>query len=211
ALQGGRLRIYLAVTFGVITAAVGATLARGELNLHVDASGVPFHKWGVVLLIAAGVVTVLLTRSRLVAVCALGTVGAGVALIFVLYGAPDVAITQLMVDILVVAILALVLPRLPRFGKTTAPTARFRPASAVIAVAFGVVMAVLALGVASTGVDRQITEFYEARSVPEAYGRNIVNVILVDFRAFDTLGEIVVLGAAGLAAWALLTSMRREP
>ncbi len=210
-LQTGRLRTYLASSFAVIAATLAYVLLRNGLPpLDLDASGVPFHKWGVVALIAAGVVTVLLAKTRLVAVCALGLVGAGVALIFVLYGAPDVAITQLMVDILVVAILGLVLPRLPRYEAADGTKRRFRLVDATIATAFGLVMATLLLGVASVGVDREITAFYEANSVPGALGRNIVNVILVDFRAFDTMGEVVVLAVAGLAAWALLARPKED-
>ena len=208
-LQGGRLRTYLASCFTVLSVALGYALLRdGVPAFEADPSGVPFHKWGIVLLIAAGVVTVIVSASRLVAVCALGLVGAGVALIFVLYGAPDVAITQLMVDILIVAILGLVLPRLPRLRPNKSVKPAFRPLDAAIAAVFGTVMALLLLGVAAVGVDREITRYYEAQSVPEAFGRNIVNVILVDFRAFDTMGEIVVLAAAGLAIWALLARRR---
>jgi multicomponent Na+:H+ antiporter subunit A len=210
-LQSGRLRMYLAVTLTALTASVGYALVRhGGPSLRIDLEGVPFPKWGVVLLVAVGVVAVLAAKTRLVAVCALGLVGAGVALVFVLYGAPDVAITQLMVDILVVTILALVLPRLPRFRPADGTKRRFRPLDAAIAASFGLVMAVLLLGVASVGVDREITRYYELHGVPDAYGRNLVNVILVDFRAFDTLGEIVVLSIAGLAVWALLARRGRD-
>jgi multicomponent Na+:H+ antiporter subunit A len=210
-LQGGRLRVYLAVIFAALTAAVGYALFRqGFPSLQITRGDVPFPKWGVVLLVGAGVIVVLAARTRLVAVCALGLIGAGIALIFVLYGAPDVAITQLMVDILVVTILTLVLLRLPRFRLTEGQTRRFRGRDAVIATAFGLVMAVLVLGVTSGTVDREITQYYETHSVPDAYGRNLVNVILVDFRAFDTLGEIVVLALAGLGVWALLARRRRD-
>ncbi len=211
ALQGGRLRVYLAVTFSVLTVTVGyALFRRGAPTIHADLANVPFPKWGVVLLVAGGIALVLLAKTRLVAICALGLVGAGAALIFVLYGAPDVAITQLMVDILVVAILGLVVPRLPRFRREDGARRRFRPVDALIATAFGTVMAVLVLGVSSVGVDREVTRYYESHGVPDAYGRNLVNVILVDFRAFDTLGEVVVLALAGLAVWALLARRGRD-
>jgi multicomponent Na+:H+ antiporter subunit A len=204
-MQPGRLRAYLLVIFATLVAVVGGTwIVRGISLPAVDAPRLSLPTWGVAALVAAGTLTVLVARTRLVAVCALSLVGAGLALIFVVYGQPDVAITQLMVDILVVAILTLVLPRLPRFRGRAHGGARTIARDALIATAVGVLMAALVLAVGTTGFDHSLTEYYEAKSVPEAYGRNIVNVILVDFRALDTLGEIVVLALAGLAAWGLL-------
>jgi multicomponent Na+:H+ antiporter subunit A len=147
---------------------------------------------------------VLRTHSRLVAITALGGIGAGIALVFVLYGAIDVAMTQLFVEILVVIFLAIAMARLPAEGAIP-----FRAGNAMVAVALGVGVTLVQLSVLGTDLDRFMTAFFEERSAPEAFGRNIVNVILVDFRGFDTMGEIAVVVLAAVAAIAALRAGKR--
>ena len=79
---------------------------------------------------------------------------------------------------------------------------------AVLALGTGALMTTLTLSMLSRQLDPSITEFYEASSYIAAHGRNIVNVILVDFRALDTLGEITVVATAGLAGYALIHRRR---
>ena len=78
-----------------------------------------------------------------------------------------------------------------------------------IAVAVGAVVGLILMAVLAAPLDRSITSFFEAASVPEAFGRNIVNVILVDFRALDTFGEVAVVAVAALAAYALIRGTPR--
>ena len=84
----------------------------------------------------------------------------------------------------------------------------FRPGHAVIALSVGAVTTLTLLAVLSAPLDRRLSDYFEAASWPEAYGRNIVNVILVDFRALDTFGEVAVVVVAALAAVALLRQNR---
>ncbi len=205
-LQNGVLRRYLFVVFAAFAATLGAALyATGSFGLPRAFPDLTVADWTVAILTLAGTAMTVLSRSRLAAVCALGVVGIGVALIFVLDGAPDVAITQLMVETLVVILVALVMLRLPRLTQE-GPQVRRR--DAVIAVAAGTVVAAALLAVVTGPIDRSVTNFFEVNSVPEAFGRNIVNVILVDFRALDTLGEIAVVAVAALAAYALIRSSK---
>jgi multicomponent Na+:H+ antiporter subunit A len=155
---------------------------------------------------AMGVVVA--ARSRVLAVCALGVVGAGAALIFLVYGAPDLALTQLLVETLTLIIVAMVLLRLPPLEKPTG-TARARWLDALLAIGTGGLITALTLAVTNGPLDRQLTDFYEMNSYIAAHGRNIVNVILVDFRGLDTLGEITVVATAGLAGFSLLAKRRR--
>ena len=143
-------------------------------------------------------------QSRLTAITALGGVGAGIAIFFVLYGAIDVAMTQLFVEILVVVFLAIAMVRLPPSGAIP-----FRPANAAVAMLLGVTVTLAVLAVLATPLDTYLTAFFEAKSYPEAHGRNVVNVILVDFRGFDTMGEVSVIVVAGIAAIAALKAGRR--
>jgi multicomponent Na+:H+ antiporter subunit A len=202
-LQNGYLRFY------VLTTVVAAALVTAYPLLF--RAGPPAFLWKIDvnpyeaalgILIVLGAVAAVRARSRLAAVAALGVVGYGVALIFMLFAAPDLAMTQFLIETLIVIIFVFVFYRLPRFGQLSSPRARFR--DAVVALIAGGVMTVLVLAATAGEFDPAIQEYYAEYSVPLAHGRNIVNVILVDFRAFDTLGEITVLAVAGIGVYSLL-------
>ena len=204
-IQTGNLQTYMAVIFASFTVLVGATfLLRGGMGsgINYEADGVHPIQWTVLALIAMGAILATITSSRMTAVAALGVVGIGVALIFIMFSAPDVAITQLLVEVLVVVLVALVMLRLPHLPVRSA--SGFRAGHAAIAAAFGILSTLVMIAVLQTPFDRRLTDFFEVASWPEAHGRNIVNVILVDFRATDTFGEIVVVVMAAVGAYALL-------
>ena len=202
-LQNGRMTSYLRNTFVAYAVLVWGAILLGEARWPGLALSGRLIDWALAALIAASVVVVLRTPSRLTAITALGGVGAGIALIFVLYGALDVAMTQLFVEILVVIFLAIAMVRLPSSGVVP-----FRAGNAVVAGVLGLGMTVAVLAVLGTDLDTYLTNYFEAHSAPDAFGRNIVNVILVDFRGFDTMGEIAVVVIAGLAAVAALRAGR---
>jgi multicomponent Na+:H+ antiporter subunit A len=135
---------------------------------------------------------------------AIGLVGYASAILFLFAGAPDVAFTQFMVETVLVVVAAAVLPH---YGK---PSVYREPrlANAALAIAAGIATFILLAQLFSLPVDRSLAEWFAANSLPEAYGRNVVNVILVDFRALDTFGEIAVVAFSALAAWPLLRRMR---
>ncbi len=206
-LQNGSLHFYLAVVVSTVILVVGWPWV-GELT------GVP-GLWpesvdGIALalfvFVAGAVLVVVTARKRLAAIGGLGGVGAGVALIFLLFGAPDIALTQLLVETLTVIFVSLVMLRLPAIEHARRRTIRRRCLDGSLALAGGLLLASLLIGVDSAPLNRGLTSFFEANSYPAAHGRNIVNVILVDFRSFDTLGEIIVVV---LAAWAAVTLIRK--
>lgn len=204
-IQTGSLQTYMAVIFATFTVLVGATfLLKGAMGsgINYDAEGVHPVQWTVLALIAMGAVLATMTSSRMTAVAALGVVGIGVALIFIMFSAPDVAITQLLVEVLVVVLVTLVMLRLPHLPSRA--MSGFRAGHAAIAAAFGLVSTVVMIAVLQSPFNRRLTDFFEVASYPDAHGRNIVNVILVDFRATDTFGEVVVIVIAAVAAYALL-------
>ncbi|WP_422364813.1 putative monovalent cation/H+ antiporter subunit A [Pelagibius sp.] len=208
-LQGGVLRRYLFVTFASMALVLAATfVVTDALRLSFDWSQPLLKHWAVVVLIGAGALMTAVVTSRLAAICALGVVGVGVAMLFVMFGAPDVAITQLLVETLVVVLVAVVMLRLPSLQQETGP--RFRRLDAVLALGVGGVVSAILLSVVSGPMDRRITGYFEDTSVPEAFGRNIVNVILVDFRALDTFGEVAVVVVAALGAYALIRGTKRS-
>ena len=202
-LQNGSLRWYLLFIVGTVTALTGFALtAGGGFAAPAGGSTILLHEAGVAVLILAGAVVAARSQSRLAAITALGVVGYGVALIYVLYGAPDLAMTQFMVETLTVILLLLVFYHLPRFTEFATRPGRFRDLAASLA--GGAIVTALVLTASAQERFRPLTAFFAERSLPEGYGRNIVNVILVDFRSLDTLGEITVLGVAGVGIYALL-------
>ncbi len=208
-LQHGVLRHYLFVIFASFALAVGVTLVvTGAVRWPTAWPDILFKHGAVVVLIATGAIMAAFARSRLTAICALGIVGIGVALFFVMFGAPDVAMTQLLVETLVVVLVAVAMLRLPRLERDVLKHRRWKDGA--LALVVGGVVTLTLLAVTQGPLDRSVTDYYEAASVPEAYGRNIVNVILVDFRALDTFGEVVVVAVAALGAFALLRGVRAK-
>ena len=204
-LQTGSLSHYLTIVMAVLLLAVGSTML--VYGIELDTSGLtPVSALGavIILLMMAAALVVALSASRLLSICALGVIGSGVALLFLIFGAIDVAITQLMVETLFVVLIAAVLLRLPRFPGEAHPGRAGNFRDALISIGAGVVIGLVTFAVATTQPDLAITEFFAENSLTKAYGRNIVNVILVDFRALDTFGEVAVVATAAMAVVALL-------
>ena len=208
-LQSGVLRRYIYITFATVFVGLAGTMyLRGLGAIETDLSDATWYNMALIFLIVGGAIVVMVTASRIAAMAALGVVGIGVAMVFIVFSAPDVAITQLLVETLVVVLVAVALLRLP----TLDPGGRFwRPWDALLAVGMGVVTTLILLAVLAIPLDRRLTDYFEVTSWPEAFGRNIVNVILVDFRALDTFGEVAVVVIAALAAYALLRTTKKIP
>ena len=205
ALQSGSLTRYLRLSLLAMGLLVGAALVLSGGPTEIAVQAPPGVMIVVAALIAVSAAILPFTGKRLLLITALGVTGAGVSLIFALYGAIDVAITQLMVETLVVVIIAVALLKLPPIRlRREAGAVRTRRMNAAIALLLGVASTGAVLTVMEGEIDRSITDYYEQTSAALAHGRNIVNVILVDFRALDTMGEIAVVAIAGLAALALL-------
>lgn len=209
-LQSGYLRYYLLTILVVGVGLAGFTLlgrAHGPevlvtlLRESVDLEAY-FYELALAGLIVIATLSVTLSQSSLGAVVALGIVGYGVALIFLLFGAPDLAMTQFLVESLTVILFVLAFYHLPEFGRFSAT--RERAFDAVVALIAGGVMTVLVLVAVDIQLHPSIAPYFIETALPLAHGRNIVNAILVDFRALDTLGEITVLGIAAIGVYALL-------
>ncbi|MFG6176605.1 monovalent cation/H+ antiporter subunit A [Halomonas sp. THAF12] len=161
---------------------------------------------GAALLIFSGLATAVTHRYRLISLLMLSMVGLLVSLTFARFSAPDLALTQLSVEVVTIILLMLALFFLPQ--KT--PRESSLPRSlrdAALAGALGMTIASLNYAVLTRDIS-SISGFFLDNSVPGGGGHNVVNVILVDFRGFDTLGEITVLAIAGLAIFKLLNRLR---
>jgi multicomponent Na+:H+ antiporter subunit A len=210
ALQNGSLRSYVMMTIVTATALTGtALLVREGLHPTVAWEDTRFYEAGLAVLILLAAFTALRSRSRLAAIAALGVVGYCVALLYLFFGAPDLAMTQVLVDTLTVILFVLVFHHLPHFARLSSSAARVR--DAVIALSFGALMTALVLTTNNVQFHEPISKYFAEQSVPKGHGHNIVNVILVDFRALDTLGEIVVLALAGIGVYSLLRLRLHPP
>lgn len=208
-LQNGRLRAYfsmiLATLVGLVAAAVWRTgIVTGPLIIPSVAA----YEWILAVLVLGGALATVFFRSRLGMIIALGVSGFGIATLYLAYSAPDLAMTQFLIETLTVILFVLVLAGLPRLENTAPFWVGIR--DSVIALAVGGTVTTLVLAVLHVPFSNPMGEYYAQNSYVEAVGHNIVNTILVDFRALDTLGEITVLLVAGFGVYAMLRLGRDE-
>lgn len=203
-VQNGRLDFYLTVVFiAVALALLVPMIMFGELPSMPVWPELRFYELTVMAIAVIGLGAVVYAQDRLTAIVSLGIQGFAVALLFMLLGAPDLAFTQFMVETLSVVILALVMTRL-RLAVSERRPAGQKVLDVAISSACGIAFGLLLLKVTQLPFDGTLSRFFENHSLAIAHGRNIVNVIIVDFRGLDTLGEIAVVMIAGLAILALI-------
>ena len=203
-VQNGRMEVYVTVTFIAIALSLWVPMiAFGELPVWPEMPNLPFYEWTVLAIAVIGLAAVVYAKDRLTAIVSLGIQGFAVALLFMLLGAPDLSFTQFMVETLSVVILALAMTRLRLHPSDHRPTNE-KLIDIGVAGACGLGFGMLLLKVTQVPFNDTLTEFFNTYSYVIAHGRNVVNVILVDFRGLDTLGEISVVMIAGLAILALI-------
>ena len=203
ALHSGALRTYVMVIVSTVIAIGGTALITDPgLGSTVPRTAITFYDVFIVFIIIAGALVATITRATMSAVLALGAAGYGVAMTFLNFGAPDLAMTQFSVETLTVLIYVLVFRHFRGFGERSPRLVRVR--DGLIAAGIGLFIGGLLLSIATTDTAPRLKEYFAAFGPTLGHGRNIVNVILVDFRAFDTLGEITVLATVAIGIRALL-------
>lgn len=186
----------------VVTVAIVVGITAARPFTGAPAASTPPADWVIVGLLAAGVIGVAQARSRIVAVAMLGLTGFVVAGWFVLLGGPDLALTQLLVETLTVTLVVVVFRRLPDTFQRGRPP---RKAGAlVVALAAGTLATLATLHAAARQGPGNLGRRYLAEAESLTGGSNVVNTILVDFRALDTLGEVAVLAVAAMGILALV-------
>lgn len=160
---------------------------------------------GILVIIAATIITTLFHHRRLFAVIVLSVVGIGVSMLFARFSAPDLAMTQISVEVVTIILLLLALYYLPQHSHRLCSNFVLRR-DAIIAGVFGVGVTAFTFAIISQPFE-SISDFFLYQSVPGGGGTNVVNVILVDFRGYDTFGEVVVVGLAALGIYAMLKNM----
>jgi multicomponent Na+:H+ antiporter subunit A len=208
AMQDGNLRHYLLWIMGTLVLLVGGALLRGKTAVVPSQALIPGPNEILLALVILGATwMVVRANSRLAAVAGLGVIGYSMALIFILYGAPDLAMTQFSVETLTVILFVLVLYKLPTFDTQDITATRLR--NVVVSLLVGVVMTGLVLAANAIPASLHVTNYYSENSYLLAKGHNIVNVILVDFRGLDTMVEIMVLSVAAVGVYALLHTSKK--
>jgi len=203
-LQSGYLRYY------IITIIV-TTVTLAVVTLATRYGSLPNPQWtqprfyDVIFIVIIIVSAILVTRaeSRLTTITLLGAIGFSIAILFLLYSGPDLAMVQFAVETLTVILFVLVIYQLPKYTKSNYPI-HANALNIIVSVAGGIMMAGLMLLTSAIPSNSTLAPYFMENSLTLAKGRNVVNVILVDFRGFDTLGEITVLMIAAIGVFALL-------
>ena len=202
-LQSASLRSYvLVVALTAITLVTAALAIDRALPVPRRSTSIQFHEAVLAALIIAGALSAALARSNMAAVLSLGVVGYSVAVLYALLGAPDLAMTQFAVETLTVVIFVLVFANLRGFGDLSSRVVKVR--DALVAIAAGAVITTLVLFIGASGTQSRLAAYFADAAPRLAHGYNVVNVILVDFRGFDTLGEATVLVTVAIGVRALL-------
>ncbi|MEX1104746.1 MAG: hydrogen gas-evolving membrane-bound hydrogenase subunit E, partial [Ilumatobacteraceae bacterium] len=208
--QTGSLLAYLAVVMGVVGVVLGVSVLRNPGSGLDELVFADSLVQAVVAAIAiAFAFAVLFCQQRFVAALLIGGVGFSCAVLFAVFGSPDLALTQILVETLTIVVFLLVLRQMPRRFDDTSSWAP-RRVRAAISVGVGVTVALFAVMVSAARTAPSAGDVYLEKSLPEGGGKNVVNVILVDFRGFDTLGEITVLAVAALGVTNLVRAARRS-
>ena len=202
-VQVGSLLVYLGVILSTVVLLAGTAVVRAwPVEWTAVFFGSPLELAVAAVVVVAAVATAM-QQQRIAAVVLLGAVGYGLAVLFVMYGAPDLALTQFLFETLTIVLLAFVVRRLPnRFSQIRrlwGQTSRL-----IISVGVGVFVGAFALVAINARTVQSVGYEMASRALPEAGGRNVVNVILIEFRALDTLGEITVLVVAAIGILALV-------
>ena len=207
--QNGQFRWYLFAIFTAIIVLVGGALGT-EATLRWPAFNGDMQYYEVALagLIVLATLVAVRTQDRFVAILALSVGGYGVALLYLLFGAPDLAMTQFAIETLTLILLVIVIVHLPGIQGEEPLGVRLR--DGIVAVGCGALLTVIMSVIVRTPLDRRISEYLTQNSYTEAQGHNVVNVILVDFRGVDTMGEITVLTIAAIGVYVLMRMPRQK-
>ncbi|AXI10797.1 Na+/H+ antiporter subunit A [Oceanobacillus zhaokaii] len=200
----GYLRDYLVYVYLFFIIVVGGTLIyTGALDFSI-ANNAPIDAidWVIAITMIIGAVAIIFAKSRLTAILLNGVIGYGVALFFVLLRAPDLALTQTVVETVTTVLFLVAYYFLPEWKKEDSPR-RTKSINLLISILVGTIFVIVALAVQNGKLFESISSYFE-NSYELAGAKNIVNAILSDFRGFDTMLEVVVLLIAGIGIFTLI-------
>lgn len=201
----GSLKNYMSIILGAtFLGTAGIMLFTGGFTISFDnLAEVTVVEVAIILTMIIAAVATIFINHNLAAVLVVGIVGYGVAMLFVIYRAPDLALTQFVVETITVALFLLCFYHLPKLRKRN-ELIRSKWTNASIAIGFGAMMTLVSISTHSSRWFDSISEYFLETSYKLGGGDNVVNVILVDMRGLDTLFEVAVLGIAALAIFSLI-------
>uniref|UniRef100_UPI00349FFCD9 Na+/H+ antiporter subunit A n=1 Tax=Saccharibacillus sp. CPCC 101409 TaxID=3058041 RepID=UPI00349FFCD9 len=208
--MNGSSRSYVKYILGFMLLVLGFILFNSTgITFRVGAyAQIAPYEWFILLGLTASALSVPFAKSRPVAIILTGAAGYLMTLMFVFLRAPDLALTQMVVESISVTLYLLCFYHLPKL-RTERQAAKFRLPNFLVAVAVGVLVTLISLAVLGTNPFDPVSDYYVRESYESAGGKNIVNVILVDFRGFDTMLEIMVLGVASLGIYNMIKLRRK--
>jgi multicomponent Na+:H+ antiporter subunit A len=203
--MNGSIRSYLVYIFAFLIVILAATLFGKNAFMFStsNVSSIGVYEVALAILVVLSSICILFAKSRMTSIILLGAVGYTVSLFYVLFRAPDLALTQLVIETISVALFLVCFYHLPKLRKFETRM-RFRLINALISVGVGAIVTLIALSAHSSKLFDSISKYYVENTYTEAAGKNMVNVILVDFRGFDTLFEITVLAIASLGIFGMI-------
>lgn len=208
-LQNGDSRHYMFLTcLALVGIGLWSMVTSGAANSLALDGDIRILPTALLIFGFIGAVVAARTSALLPGLVGVGVVGYASALFFLLHGAPDLALTQFAVETLVLIVLMAIMVRLPERAESTR-SSKERWIDGGLALVFGLVVFVALANMLSLPFDSSLSDFFGASSFHEAHGQNVVNVIIVDYRALDTMGEIAVVGFAALSVWSLLRRRNR--
>lgn len=204
----GRLRDYFIYMGTFIILILGYTMYRFNLPeiQSLELSPVPIYMWAVMLVLIGSIIIIPFINNRIAIIIAAGVSGFLVALLFVVFRAPDLALTQLLIETVSVILFMLVFYHLPKLKKEKT-TSGMKVIKLIVSISFGIIITIGSLSAFSMGQEANyasISEYFTENAKEEAGGYNIVNVILVDFRGLDTMLEVLVVALAVLTVVSLI-------
>lgn len=210
-LRGYYHRFMIIILVTCISAIIfGLTQAKDEWIMPAY-TPLSLYEWGIVGVILISTVSAILMTNLITSVMLLGVLGFSIAIIFVSHGAPDLALTQLFVETLTIILFALIAIKYPDKIKHNFNSFQIKR-DFLLSSVIGSLMTILLFSITAKPFNESLSKYYSEHAYSAGKGRNVVNVILIDFRALDTLGEITVLSIAGIGFFALLKlGLRRKP
>ncbi len=203
--MNGSIRSYLVYILAFFIFILSTTLIwKNAFKLDTsNVSSIGIYEMVLAIFVVVSSISILFVKSRMTSIILLGAVGYTVSLFYVLFRAPDLALTQLVIETISVALFLVCFYHLPKLRKFETRMT-FKLTNALISFGVGAVVTAIALSAHSNKLFSSISQYYIENTYEEAAGKNMVNVILVDFRGFDTLFEITVLAIASLGIFGMI-------
>lgn len=203
--MNGSLGTYISLIIGAIVVVTAFVMIQtGGFTISFDnLAEITIIELTVAVLIVIAAIATIFSNSNLAALLITGVVGYGVSVLFLIYRAPDLALTQLVIETVSVVLFLLAFLHLPKMRKRSEkPPVKLK--NIIISVGFGALMTLVGISAHSSNWFEPISDYFLDTALPIGGGKNVVNVILVDMRGLDTLFEITVLGIAALAVFTLI-------